>query len=341
MITYPTVFGQALSRISAAADLLRPRTFFRTLARVDTLADTTRELTATVETLRIQSEQLMTIQKLDWEKRQALTQLDRAFDAAAIDAHIAAAVDAAPIEHEPFPHVVIDEWLPPDAYQRIIDAVPPSVFFANTRDHHWSVPSGVAPAYCRLVWAFVANKIVGDMLHRALNRKFAPVVQEYVHSSFPGLPRETDLTLHPSDGRIMLRRPGYTLTPHRDPKWGFVTGLVYLAREGDNEAFGTQLYRVKDDAEAPSGSVYYVEQERCQLVRDVPFRANSMLAFLNSAGAHGASIPADAQPANLERYLYQFRLGPTPKVINRLLQAIEPDKVSRWAGAKTDRAVGY
>ena len=34
----------------------------------------------------------------------------------------------------------------------------------------------------------------------------------------------------------MLRRPGYVIAPHRDPKWGFVTGLVYLASAGDNES---------------------------------------------------------------------------------------------------------
>jgi hypothetical protein len=93
-----------------------------------------------------------------------------------------------------------------------------------------------------------------------------------------------DLTLHPSDGRIMLRRPGYQLMPHRDPKWGFVTGIVYLAREGDSEAHGTQLYRVRDDSQAPTSRVYYVEPDNCELVKDVPFRANSMLVFLNSEG---------------------------------------------------------
>src|SRR6266566_8291823 len=61
--------GQILGRLAAAAYLLRPRTFFRTLSRVDTIADKTRELSAAVDTLRIQSEQLLTIQRVDWEKR--------------------------------------------------------------------------------------------------------------------------------------------------------------------------------------------------------------------------------------------------------------------------------
>jgi hypothetical protein len=331
---------QILGRLAAAADLLRPRTFFRTLSRVDTIADKTRELSAAVDTLRIQSEQLLTIQRVDWEKRFDLARLGRWLDEKGIAAHVQAAFESAPLELDPFPHLIVEKWLPDDVYERVIDAMPASIFFASDRDEHWTVPSGVAPLYSRQVWAFVANEIVGSMVYEALNRKFQRVICEYIRSSCPLLPADMDLTLHPSDGRIMLRRPGYNLMPHRDPKWGFVTSIVYLAREGDSEAHGTQLYRVRDDSAAPTSRVYYVEPGNCELVKDVPFRANSMLVFLNSEGAHGASIPAD-QPETLERYIYQFRLGPTPKAINRLISLMPPEHAAMWAGAKTARAGGY
>jgi len=328
-------------RLAAAADLLRPRTLFRTLSRVDSIADRTRELADAVQMLRIQTDQLLTVQRVDWEKRFELARMDKWFDEDRIDAHINAAFDRTPLELDPYPHIVIDKWLPDDVYERIVEAMPPSVFFAHDRDEHWAVPSGVAPLYSRQVWAFVANAIVGEMLHKALNRKFQDTICRYMRSFVPGLPRDIDLTLHPSDGRIMLRRPGYNLAPHRDPKWGFVTGIVYLAREDDNEAHGTQIYRVRDDAEAATSRVYYPETARCELVKDVSFRANTMLAFLNSEGAHGAAIPADAQPPNLERYIYQFRLGPTGKVIKRLTDLMAPEQAAMWAGAKTARATGY
>ncbi len=332
--------GQTLGRFAAAADLLRPRTLLRSLSRVDSLVDATRELTSAVQALRVQTDQLMTIQRVDWEKRLEIERLDSMLDADAIGRHVAAAVDAAPLELDPFPHIVIDQWLPDTTYRRIIDAMPAAVFFANNRDEHWAVPSAVAPAYSKLVWGFVANRIVGEMLYDALNRKFARVVREYVSSFCPALSDEIDLKLHPSDGRIMLRRPGYNLLPHRDPRWGFITGIAYLARAGDSEAHGTQLYRVLQDQEAPSSRVYYVERPRCELVKDVPFRANSLLVFLNSEGAHGASIPKDTSP-DVERYIYQFRLGPAGKVINRLLQLMPADKAAAWANAKTDRAARY
>src|SRR5215470_10621303 len=318
-------------RFAAAAGLLRPRTLFRTLSRVDSIADRTRELTAAVEMLRIQTDQLLTIQRVDWDKRLELPRIDRWLDADRIKAHINAAFDVSPLEIDPYPHMVVQNWLPDDVYERVVDAMPASIFFAHDRDQHWAVPSGVAPLYSRQVWAFVANRIVGEMLYEALNRKFQDTICRYVRSFVPTLPRDIDLSLHPSDGRIMLRRPGYNLAPHRDPKWGFVTGIVYLAREGDNETHGTQIYRVRDDAEAPTSRVYYPEPEKCELVKDVPFRANTMLAFLNSEGAHGASIPLDAQPPDLERYIYQFRLGPTGKVIKRLTDLMPSEQATMWA----------
>jgi hypothetical protein len=101
------------------------------------------------------------------------------------------------------------------------------------------------------------------------------------------------------------------------------------------------LYRVKDDNEAPSGNPFYVEEGRCELVRSVPFRANTLLAFLNSKGAHGASIPADAQPPTLERFVYQFRLGPDAQTIKRLLEPMPPEQRKLWLGTKADRAAQY
>src|SRR5439155_24216024 len=110
-----------------------------------------------------------------------------------------------------------------------------------------------------------------------------------------------------SGGLLMLRRPGYFIGPHRDPKRAFITCLFYLAREGDNEAYGTQIFRVLNDREAPYKQTYYPEQDglKCELVKVVPFKANTMLVCLNSGGAHGAVIPSD-EPAGVERYSYQF-----------------------------------
>jgi hypothetical protein len=140
------------------------------------------------------------------------------------------------------------------------------------------------------------------------------------------------MELHSSAGRILLRRPGYNIPPHRDPKWGFLTCLVYLARSGDPEAWGTQLYAVDEDDEAQGAKPHWIEPERCRLVTEVPFRRNSALLWLNSIGAHGAFIPQDVQPPDLQRYAYQFRIGPTRDAITALMDLLPTARRDVWSG---------
>jgi hypothetical protein len=151
-------------------------------------------------------------------------------------------------------------------------------------------------------------------------------------------PIESVVRMQSTDGRILLRRRGYMIPPHRDPKWGFVTCLLYLARPGDSQSWGTQLYAVDEDTEAASVSPHWIRAERCRLMKDVPFRANTALVFLNSRGAHGARIPASAEPATLERYIYQFRIGPTADSIRRLVAMLPAERREQWSGKVADYA---
>ena len=118
-------------QLAAAADLLRPRTFFRTLARVDEVTDKTRALEATVEELRLRTEQLETAARLDWEMQDELARLDAQLDLPRIETHVSRAVAKAQLDMNPFPHIVVDNWLPSDVYQLMLGALPPAVFFAD------------------------------------------------------------------------------------------------------------------------------------------------------------------------------------------------------------------
>ena len=331
---------KTLRQLSKAARLLSPVGLVRRLDRVDQLEHATRELTATVDALRVSTLQLLAIEQNDWQRHEDVQQFEARLEPDRVRAHVTRAIERATIQEHPFPHMVVDKWLPHDVYRRMIDALPPPVFFAD-RDQsrqRLAVPFHVAPAYSRRVWQFIANDVVTGMVGPALTDRLGSTIREYLRNYCGDLPADIDLTLHASNGRIMLRRPGYVIQPHRDPRWGFVTCLVYLAKPGDDEAHGTQLYAVRDDGEAPSDKPFYVEESRCDLVKSVPFRANTMLVFLNSHGAHGASIPSNAIPATLERYLYQFRLGPTNSAMTELLDCMPKDKRGAWEGAKTGRA---
>jgi hypothetical protein len=50
---------------------------------------------------------------------------------------------------------------------------------------------------------------------------------------------------------------------------------------------------------------------------------------VNSRGAHGASIPADA-PAALERYSYQFYIAPDNEALAALLRTLPEPRRQMW-----------
>ena len=68
-----------------------------------------------------------------------------------------------------------------------------------------------------------------------------------------------------------------------------------------------------------------------ELVRDVRFLPNRALVFLNADGSHGASLPDEA-PADFERYIYQCRVGPEGRAIERLKARLTPEARRRWEG---------
>jgi hypothetical protein len=300
--------------------------------QIDALVASTRELARSVGELRLRTDQLLELERANADLEEALAALPATLDVERVRAHVVKAIEQAELVLEPFPHLLVDKWLPADIYRLMIEGLPAPIFFADrdTSRQRLTVPFRLAPRYSKRVWKLITRDVVGAIVGPALNARFQQAVRDYVQTFCPGLPPDSDLTLGASNGHILLRRPGYVIAPHRDPKWGFLIGLVYLARPGDNEAHGTKLYRVKNDREAPTSAPYYIDAADCELTESVPFRANTLLVFLNSRGAHGASIPADAQPPTLERYLYQFRLGPKRATQDLLLESMTDEAKARW-----------
>jgi hypothetical protein len=80
-----------------------------------------------------------------------------------------------------------------------------------------------------------------------------------------------------------------------------------------------------------------VDRSECQLVKDVPARRNTALVFLNSTGAHGASIPSGA-PADIERFLFQVQFSVDEETKQRLIAGVSEAARPAWAA---ERDGGY
>ena len=300
------------------------------------IAKTLNLATQKLDELDLREQQLRAVQRADAKLDSRESELNAILQPAAVVAHVRASIASARLHVDPFPYAVVDNLLPDPLFDALIRELPPAELFVDraVNKQQLAVPFDVAPRYGRRVWAFMADRVVPEAIAPAMIEKFASQITAWLRMNFPALGDNPlgEVPMGGSQGRILLRRPGYYIPPHRDPKWGFLTCLLYLKRPGDDEFWGTDLYRVNEDEEAHGAKPHWIEEERCQLVERVAFRRNRALIFLNSTGAHSARIPPDAQPADLERYAYQFRVGAERETIQRLPADMPEERRVFWEG---------
>ena len=154
--------------------------------------------------------------------------------------------------------------------------------------------------------------VAATILTPALANKFSDYFREHYGQPSSGNSESSiELAWHQTGGRLMLRRPGYRLEPHLDPRRSALTTLLYLGTPDDSLQHGTNLFQIDRPLPTKYKGIYYPEREgtTCELVKRVPFRPNSMLVFASRIALHGADIPDDAQPSTLKRYTYQFYIA--------------------------------
>ena len=247
-----------------------------------------------------------------------------------IRTHILKAVEDASVSAEPTTHTVIENIFPKDFYELVNAAIPPAELFPSRdpvkQDFHLDEHLEGAPLLTRRVWRFFDEDVVAGILAPALHHRFhAAVVDHYTETAGGDFGTRAAAIPHRGfAGRLHLRRPGYYLKPHLDPKRVVITGLVYFARPGDSEAYGTSFYRINGTPKIDRTSTFYPESQglKCDVVKMVPFKANSAVAFLNYGGAHGADIPKTA-PRDTERYAYQFYVSPEPGALATIVGETE------------------
>ena len=273
----------------------------------------------------------------DAELDYQLPKLDEILGDTRTGPHIADAIGRSVLQTHPFPHAVVDEVLPKELYWALIRGLPPLELFSDrpVNKQQLTVPFKLAPVYSYRVWRFMTAVVVPEFLMPAVVEKFRASLDDWIAQNWPDVP-PASVGLMTSDGRIILRRRGYVIPPHRDPKWAFITAILYLARRDDHYTWGTQLYTVDEDEEARGAAPHWIDPARCRPAGEVEFRRNRMLIFLNSVGAHSAHIPDDAQPETLERYIYQFRIAPTLDSMAVLKAALPEERRPLWAGKTAD-----
>jgi len=229
--------------------------------------------------------------------------------AGAIDAHVAGTIEHATVSSDPFPHVAIDRLLPPSLYDRVLEVLPPHAYWRSSGEarDYWEIGADVGPWQTEVIWGFIDRRLVNEMLRPRLLDLFRSHLGSFWRDHFGLDP--TCVSYYAAEGRLQRRRKGYRLRPHLDPPHAALTGLLYLARPGDDPMHGTSLYRPATPLPVKRQGIFYPEDHGITLESavTVPFQANRLLVWMTPLGPHGADLTAHDVPKSIERYTYQFQ----------------------------------
>jgi hypothetical protein len=307
-------------------------------AAIEQLTNQVAELTRISHRLEGQAEALEQVIASNRSDGPRLQVFRRAIDEGAVARHIASAIAAAPLVDDPAPMLIVERLFPDDIFETFLAAIPPGAAFdvkdRTKADYRASRPEAAVPDLAQAVWPSLTDDLIPRAMVPAIAARFAPFIASYYRDLLGSeLGSEVSaLPLEATEARLMLRRPGYHLDPHLDPKRVLMTSLLYFARPGDDEAHGTSFYRIDGKVVRDHATTYYpvAAGHRCELARVVPFRPNTAVVFLNSA-AHGADLPATL-PKRLERYALQFYIGPSVDALQGILRRLPDVEQRAWAG---------
>ncbi len=274
-----------------------------------------------------------------------LARLSKEFNLERITQHVHERMAASKVIEEPGPHLIVDHLLPNDFYQKLVDAVPPSTYFTggdNVRlKCRMSTPD--LPQETRTLWGFMSYVVCPQVIQPATQAKFAAYFDDfYVQVFGKDMVRDgRTLPRSVSDQRFLLGRPGYKLKPHMDRKPVLLTHLLYLPKDpGSDERFGTQLFKVDREFVARYVETYYPGNDgmRCEYLKSMPYRWNTMATLMNSRVVHGADIPADQAPPTLERRAFQFYVSLDPEPLEEFVDTLPEELRTPWFAERTSLA---
>ncbi|MFL6799770.1 MAG: hypothetical protein ACJ8F3_20440 [Xanthobacteraceae bacterium] len=185
------------------------------------------------------------------------TATDRKLAIAKVSEFVAASVDAARADDQPFHHLVLDRVFPVEIYAAMLGAMPVASDYrpmsGRSKGHdltdgtHTRVKIDLFPEYIRglpphkrAVWDVVGRALCSDAVKAAFVRRLAPGLQKRFGPDF------VRTGMYPIP--ILTRDiPGYRIPPHPDTRWKGITVQLYLPRDDSMAHVGTIFHERLSD----------------------------------------------------------------------------------------------
>jgi hypothetical protein len=248
---------------------------------------------------------------------------------------VANAVANARLHEQPGGYLVLDEVFPADLYDLIVASLPAAEWFeADTSTERLLRPGefrGRMPRLTTLVWEFIDSELTRAIKDAALPRLRPLLEARYADLFGAGQAgRALELPHEAFPGTLFLRRGGVE-EPHVAPRRTSISVVMNLARRDDAHAVGTRLYSV-DPAFAPiSTNAAYPQSHgfQCVPVAQVASRPNTAVILVN---ARVARAPDAGHDPGLDRYTYEFGIGPALPDLVDFVTRLSPALQQPWLG---------
>lgn len=197
----------------------------------------------------------------------------------------------------PFPHIFVPDVFPPNFYRDLQRNIPdPSAMIPieearPVKGYKERFVLDVAGPMenvtndQRAFWGDLGRTLLAGRLKRALLTKFKQQIETRLEGAGP---------LEFVDEAMLVEDiTNYALGPHTDFPSKVITVLFYLPKDDSQMHLGTSLYTPKDPTRRCPGGPHY-EREGFNRVATMPFRPNSMFAFVKADNSfHGVEPVTD------------------------------------------------
>jgi hypothetical protein len=228
--------------------------------------------------------------------------------------HLVERLRTAEILDDPYPHFYIENIFPDTYYRALLAHLPGGALYRNLyevtdlkldhfrhRDQRDMDPGWTKdmPEAIRRFWDDFSTWFLGPELAMAILRSFGEPLRE----RFGDEPRWPAVSV---EAQLIRHREGYFLGPHSDLWSKIVVLLFYLAPDERAAHLGTSIYRPKDPGFSCPRSLHHPFEDFIK-VKTVPYRPNSLFAFLRSDRSfHGVEPLSKADAALCDRDLIQY-----------------------------------
>jgi len=237
-------------------------------------------------------------------------------DVAASCDHVTSAINAAEVVVEPFPHMVISEFLPDRMYRQLLATWPPDdllTFTNSMRRRQLTLATALdrLPPGIRPFWSAVQD--LSEIVNRQLVARFRPYLGHklatIIGSDWARVLDECSIGVR---GTVLA---GYTgeveLLPHTDHIRILTNAFLYCSEaEGREDALGTWLYRSLGLSLPTNVQLKRRDLEMCLRKHTlVPYQRNTCLAYINGPTSFHGVDRVDIGARQRRLCMFNSRLG--------------------------------